>query len=99
MRLAAEQAVAIKSEVSSVFGTEARVWLFGSRIRDDLKGGDIDLYVELPARTENVFARTVRLNGSLQMSLGEQRIDIVTHLDGAPLQPVHLAARCEGVPL
>ncbi len=99
MRLAAEQAAAIKSGVVGAFGTEARVWLFGSRVRDDLLGGDIDLYVELPAQTEHVFARTVRLNGSLQMALGEQRIDIVTHLAGSPLQPVHLAARAEGVPL
>ncbi len=84
MRLAAEQAAAIKSGVVGAFGAESRVWLFGSRLRDDLLGGDIDLYVELPAQTEHVFARTVRLNGSLQMALGEQRIDIVTHLAGSP---------------
>ena len=72
MRLAAEQAAAIKSGGVDAFGAEARVWLFGSRVRDDLLGGDIDRYVELPAQTEHVFARSVRLNGNLQMAPGEQ---------------------------
>ena len=29
-----------------LLGADARVWLFGSRVRDDVRGGDIDLPVE-----------------------------------------------------
>jgi len=97
MRLGAQQVSAIKSRVLGTFGPEARVWLFGSRANDGVKGGDIDLYFELPEQIADVFARTVRLNGSLQMALGEQRIDIVTHVAGSSMQSVHLAARAEGV--
>ncbi|MDT8440010.1 MAG: nucleotidyltransferase domain-containing protein, partial [Wenzhouxiangellaceae bacterium] len=49
MRLTNNQIQAIKTAAAEIFGDEAEVWLFGSRIDDDKRGGDIDLYVELPA--------------------------------------------------
>jgi len=30
----------------SCFGSKSHVWLFGSRVNDHQKGGDIDLYIE-----------------------------------------------------
>ncbi|MEN9465659.1 MAG: hypothetical protein RL217_1840, partial [Pseudomonadota bacterium] len=45
MRLTAEQAQLIKKNCQEVFGAGSTVYLFGSRTQDELKGGDIDLYV------------------------------------------------------
>ena len=36
----------IQDTASAIFGTNAKVFLFGSRLDDALKGGDIDLYIE-----------------------------------------------------
>lgn len=45
MRLNASQIEAIKQEAGHFFGARAGVWLFGSRVDDRQRGGDIDLYV------------------------------------------------------
>ena len=47
MRLSPEQIVAIRKGVLLVAGNAARVWLFGSRVRDQERGGDVDLLLEL----------------------------------------------------
>lgn len=99
MRLTAHQQRVIKEEVARVLGAGVRVMLFGSRVDDSLRGGDIDLYLETPEPREQAWREVLRLNARLQQRLGEQKIDIVLHQPGEPLQPIHLQARKEGVPL
>lgn len=45
MRLTPDEIVAIRDCAADVFGPDAIVRLFGSRVHDDLAGGDIDLHV------------------------------------------------------
>jgi len=98
MRLTQSQIKAIKSAAAEIFGDEAEVWLFGSRADDSRRGGDIDLYVELPAMGEDEMRRLEsRFWIRLQRALGERKIDIVTHLQGAPLRPVDQQARATGI--
>ena len=49
MRLSADQARVILSCVRQQFGADAQVKLFGSRLDDSLRGGDVDLLVETAA--------------------------------------------------
>ncbi len=51
MRLSTKEIELIKSKVQSIFG-EAVVYLFGSRVDDTKKGGDIDL---LPSYSKLVY--------------------------------------------
>jgi len=46
MRLTLEQIDIITANVHHYFGHGAKVWLFGSRLKDNRRGGDVDLYVE-----------------------------------------------------
>jgi predicted nucleotidyltransferase len=46
MRLTPAQIDIIKTTAQTVLGDGARVMLFGSRVDDHAKGGDVDLYVE-----------------------------------------------------
>ncbi len=46
MRLQNFEIEAIKSTAQLMFGKQTMVTLFGSRVEDDKKGGDIDLYIE-----------------------------------------------------
>ena len=100
MRLSSEKAAAIKDAAAEVFGADAQVWLFGSRVDDTRRGGDIDLYIETSLDSAAERARLeVRLWARLQRILGERKIDIVTHARGAPVRPIDQQARNTGVRL
>jgi predicted nucleotidyltransferase len=46
MRITSQQSDAILASATRYFGAGTQVWLFGSRIDDQRRGGDIDLYIE-----------------------------------------------------
>lgn len=99
MRLTAFEADTIRDVVQRLLGASARVYLFGSRVNDDARGGDIDLYVECDTAVLNRAVATARLVSTLQRSLGDQHIDVVLVDPSTPEQPVHHAARRGGVAL
>jgi predicted nucleotidyltransferase len=78
MRLTQQEIQIIKSSVHEVMGENASVWLFGSRVDDSKRGGDIDLFIETDLYDPAEKAlKTAQLWAKLQLRLGEQRIDIV----------------------
>lgn len=79
MRLTPQQIAAIRQASQEAFGAGAQVWLFGSRVDDNKRGGDIDLLVN-PASEEAeaaTLARKLRFLGLLERQLGERKIDVV----------------------
>ncbi len=78
IRLTEEEIKAIKDTAKEIFGNDVRVWLFGSRVNPELKGGDIDIYIEIPAYEDtNVFKKKVKYLVSLEDKIGEQKIDLI----------------------
>ncbi len=94
-----QQRAKIRHEVARTMGDSARVWLFGSRVDDRAKGGDIDLYIQLDTPSADVIDQQMQLYAALQRALGEQRIDLVVHRQGAPLRPIDHEALRTGIPL
>lgn len=73
--------------------------LFGSRIDDDARGGDIDLLVELPSITEEIERKTMRLTARLQLRIGDQPIDVLVLDPSTPRQSIHEQAAMTGIRL
>ena len=96
MRLNSFQTKAILEGVFKFCGPKAKVWLFGSRVDDSKKGGDIDLYIEVD---ENISLLDVKLKllGFLHMKLGEQKIDILIKSRDMPSTAMHEIAKATGV--
>jgi len=46
MRITQIQKHIICETAEKYFGSDVHIWLFGSRVNDQAKGGDIDLYIE-----------------------------------------------------
>lgn len=99
MRLDQHQRAIIREEVARAFGPRASVQLFGSRLDDARRGGDVDLYIEADGTSSELLDRELALYAGLQKRLGEQRIDIVVHGRGSPLRAVDRHARATGVAL
>lgn len=97
MRLTPAQREVTKSIVDRVLGTKSRVWLFGSRADDALRGGDIDLLIETEAVFPNRAQTLCRLHGALIYALGERKLDILLKDAQTRDAPVFNIAKRTGV--
>jgi predicted nucleotidyltransferase len=98
MRLTPIEIEAIRRAVREVFGDSARARVFGSRARDDLRGGDLDLFVDVEAGDASI-ANEQRLRDLIAPALGDLRVDIVLHERGRPPTPIERIALRDGIPL
>ncbi len=99
MRLTERQKQVIHAAAAEIFGPEATVRLFGSRLDDRAKGGDIDLLVECPEPLDNAGLAAARMAAQIKLRLGERKIDILYTWPGLPRSPAHEAALARGVEL
>lgn len=97
MRLTPDQAQITKSTVNRVLGAESRVWLSGSRVNDDLRGGDIDLLVETDAKFPNRAKVVCSLYGALIMALGDRKLDVLLKDGRTADAPIFGIAKRSGV--
>ncbi len=76
MRLTEYEIFVIKNEAIKQFGKNAKVYIFGSRVDDKRKGGDIDIYIETDVKEELVIKK-IQFLVDLKKHIGEQKIDVV----------------------
>ena len=78
MRLTEETKNTIIESIRWYFPQVEKIILFGSRVDDSKRGGDIDILVQTPVYSTVVFEEKLRTVAALQLKLGEQRIDLLT---------------------
>ena len=94
MRLSQQDVDVIKKAAKEIYGDSA-VWLFGSRVDDNRKGGDIDLFVE----TQKInlvddkisFLRMLRNDGI------ERRVDLVVKYSDSAHRSIFDTAKQTGI--
>jgi len=69
----------IKQSFYEVF-QNGNIYLFGSRVDDNKKGGDIDLYLEIGEKV-NLLKRKLKFLAKIKRILGEQKIDVIFNID------------------
>lgn len=77
MRVGAEARAIIKQTVAEIFGPDVIVRVFGSRLDDKARGGDIDLLVTSTQPVVESVKKVIHLKARLQMRLGDQPIDVL----------------------
>ena len=99
MRLTPEQIDAIRTGVNKLAGDAARVWLFGSRVRDEARGGDVDLLVELDEAVTEPAQLAARLASRVSRSMYGRKVDVLIKAPNLKLLPIHSIALAEGIRL
>jgi predicted nucleotidyltransferase len=98
MRITLFEKTIIKSSVKRHFGGNADVYLFGSRVDDNKKGGDIDLYITTDLPTPEIIPEKISLLLEIERELGEQKIDVVIN-NHTRQKTIYEIAEKEGVRL
>jgi len=82
MRLSEKEIEMIKTTFKEVFN-EGSIYLFGSRVDNTKRGGDIDLYIDIidSISLNEISSKKSQFRLKLYDKIGEQKIDIVISKD------------------
>lgn len=99
MRLTPLQIETIRAIALEQAGMDAAVYVFGSRVDDDARGGDIDLLVEVPRPVQAPAVLAAWIAGRVSRALDERKVDVVLAAPNLRHLPIHDVARREGIRL
>jgi len=77
MRITDKEVEIIKRLTRDIFGEPARAYLFGSRVDDGKRGGDIDLCIVSDDESVLTFNNKISFLVRLKQEIGDQKIDLV----------------------
>jgi len=99
VRLTDQQVGAIRYEVESLCGEDAVVQLFGSRLDDAARGGDVDLLVTLPEAVVHPARLSAQLSARISRRLDGRSVDVLLSAPNLAVTSVHQVASRQGVRL
>ena len=97
MRLSDFQVRQIVAIVESVFPHTKHIILFGSRLNDEISGGDIDLYIEVFDELGHAAEIRKTLIAELRLALKTTAIDVLFFSPNIEELPMHRIAKETGV--
>lgn len=99
MRLSEREKSVVIGAARRHFGEQVSVWLFGSRVRDEARGGDIDLLIEPKEPCLHPLRSALAAEVEIQSALDDPRVDILVACPGQPMSPIHRVALATGIRL
>ena len=92
MRLTEEESEIIARTVSGLLGAHAEVFVFGSRLDDNARGGDVDILVETAAPVTRLELARLKMTLETRLRLP---VDILIQERGVKPTPFLLMARAQ----
>ena len=90
MRLTMQQTQTIAQTVNRLAGAGSAVYLFGSRLDDQAKGGDVDLFIESDMPLSLIHRAQIKMELESQLGLP---VDILAKLRSAGATPFQKIAK------
>jgi len=96
VRLSENDAVIIKNTILK-YAKDAKVILFGSRVHDDKKGGDIDIFVQT---TQHITLREqIKILAEIEIAGITRKVDLLIQTPDTKKQNIFETALKEGIVL
>ena len=92
MRLTSEQVDTIKSTAQAVLGADVQVTLFGSRVHDEQKGGDVDLMLEVQQAIAEPALMSARVAARVSRCMQGRKVDVLLKAPNLQEQAIHRIA-------
>lgn len=99
MRLTPAQISTIKSTAQAVLGEGVQVTLFGSRVDDAAKGGDVDLMIEVSDALLEPALVSARIASRVSRAMHGRKVDVLLKAPNLQEQPIHRIAAQQGIAL
>lgn len=100
MRISARQRELAVARLRECFGLDSAVWLFGSRVDDRRRGGDVDLYVEAEREPDGGRVRAeIAAAVDLEAVFDGVSVDLLVRYPGDRERPIHRLAKQQGLAL
>lgn len=96
MRLTPQQIQLIRASVILVAGEGVLVRLFGSRLDDDARGGDVDLMLEFATPIANPALLSAQLAAKISCAMQGRKVDVLLSAPNLLRLPIHDIAFQEG---
>jgi len=94
MRLTREQTLSILETVSRLAGKNAKVFLFGSRLNDQARGGDVDLLIEMDHPLTLIERARIKMHLEQKLSLP---VDIIAQNRSDAPTPFYRIAQSQAI--
>lgn len=82
--------------MTEIAGAGPSVRLFGSRLDNAARGGDIDLLVHVPHAVERPAVLASAIAARLERLLGGRKVDVLLAAPNLQVLPIHDVARSTG---
>jgi predicted nucleotidyltransferase len=89
MRLTDDQIQAIRQSAQQIGGAQSNVRVFGSRLDDSARGGDLDPMLELPAPVDNPALMAAQLAARVSRAMHGRKVDVVISAPNLMRLPIH----------
>lgn len=96
MRLTDDETQAIKQLAHQIAGEHVHVRVFGSRLDDNARGGDLDLMLELPEPADNPALMAARFSAKVSRLMLGRKVDVLIAAPNLMRLPIHDIAFKEG---
>jgi Nucleotidyltransferase domain. len=95
IRLKDEEIEIIKEVAIDIFGEDAKVYIFGSRVDLTKKGGDIDIFIE--TQKEISLNQEIEFLAKLELKGIERSVDVLIKAKNRDNKPIFEEAKRTGV--
>jgi predicted nucleotidyltransferase len=96
MRLTNDQVQIILQLAHQIAGSKVLVRLFGSRLDDTARGGDLDIMLELTEPVDNPALMAAQMSAKVSRAMYGRKVDILLSAPNLMRLPIHDIAYKEG---